>query len=220
MAERVDETASRRIRVVVADDHWMVREGVADELEEQPDMVVTGTGDDGDAAVRLAQSHQPDVLVLDLRMPGLPAEEVVRQVCALPVPVRVVMLSAYDDPEHVVQMLQAGVSAYVSKDDGPAAISAAIRAVVRGQPWLSSAVAAKLAEHAVLKAAQPVPIILNEREVEVLRLVMQEKTNREIAAALGISPKTVEVRLGEIFGKMGVVSRVGAALVAERKRLV
>jgi CheY-like chemotaxis protein len=124
-----------RIRVVVADDHPVVRSGIVHELERQPDIDVIGTAATGEAAFDQVQTLQPDVLALDLRMPGMRALEVVAQTCLLPVPPRVLMLTAYSEVEHVLMLLKAGATGYLLKDEDPSTISAA--AIAR-RPWKST----------------------------------------------------------------------------------
>jgi DNA-binding NarL/FixJ family response regulator len=208
------------IRVVVADDHPVVRNGVVLELSRQPDIMVLGTAENGDEALRLVQTVQPDVLVTDLSMPGLRAVDLIRQARVLPEPPRILILSAYAELDYVLTLIDAGVTGYLLKDEDPATISAAVRAVARGEPWLSSSVAVGMLDRRVRAAGEPPPPLLSSRGLDVLRLVVAGKTNQEIGIVLGISEKTVEKHLAEVFAKLGVSSRVEAAVRAVREGLV
>lgn len=207
------------IRVVVADDHPVVRNGIIFELARQPDIDVLGTAENGDEALRLVQTIQPDVLVTDLSMPGLRAVEVIRRARSLPVPPHVLILTAYAELDYVLTLIDAGVTGYLLKDEDPSTISAAVRAVARGEPWLSSSVAVSMLDRRVRSAGESPPL-LSVRGLDVLRLVVAGKTNQEIGIALGISEKTVEKHLAEVFAKLGVSSRVEAAVRAVREGLV
>ncbi len=206
------------IRVVMADDHPVVRAGIVQHLARQLDIVVLDVAEHGDAALQLAATRHPDVLVLDLAMPGLPAVEVVRQVRALPAPPRVLMLSAYDDVEQVLALLAAGATGYLLKDERLAAITAAVRAVARGERRLSAAVAASVVDHqmcSAVKAALPKP---SARELDVLRLVAtQGWTNARIARELGISERTVRFHLENLFGRLEVDNRMAAVIKAQHQ---
>jgi DNA-binding NarL/FixJ family response regulator len=214
------QTLQPTIRVVVADDHPVVRNGVVLELSRQPDITVLGTAENGDEALLRVQTIQPDVLVTDLSMPGLRAVELIRRVRALSQPPRILILSAYAELDYVLTLIDAGVTGYLLKDEDPATISAAVRAVARGEPWLSSSVAANMVDRRLHSAGEPQPPILSTRGLDVLRLVVTGKTNQEIGIVLGISEKTVEKHMAEVFAKLGVSSRVEAAVRAVREGLV
>lgn len=208
------------IRVVVADDHPVVRNGIIYELSRQPDIDVLGTAENGDEALQLVQTIQPDVLVTDLSMPGLRAVDLIRRTRSLPVPPHVLILTAYAELDYVLTLIDAGVTGYLLKDEDPATISAAVRAVARGEPWLSPSVAVSMLDRRVRSAGDPPQPLLSVRGLDVLRLVVAGKTNQEIGIALGISEKTVEKHLAEVFAKLGVSSRVEAAVRAVREGLV
>ena len=210
----------RRISVVVADDHPVVRSGIVYELEQQPDIDVLGAAEDGDAALRLARTLQPDVLVLDLSMPGLAAVEVVRQVRALPLAPRVLMLTAHGEPEQILALLQAGATGYVLKNEHPAAISAAVRVVAQGGTWLSQPIMDKLVHVRTVTAYRADEAVLTEVEVAVLRLVAQGKRDQEIGPELGIAERTGRKYLSSICAKLQVESRIEAAVQAIRYGLI
>jgi len=206
------------IRVLIADDHPIVRAGVRGELARQADIEVVGEATNGDEAAQLSETLQPDVLVLDIEMPGVKATEVIERALALSTPVRVLILTAHDDIDNVHDMLEAGATGYLLKDEAPEVIADAIRAVAEGKIWLSDEVAQKWAWHAADEAQQPERMPLSDRELEVLRLVAG-RTNVEIGAVLSISERTVRFHLRGIYGKLGVNSRTEAAVWATKQGL-
>ncbi len=206
-------------RVVLADDHPIVRTGIRNLLEKAPDIDVVGEANDGAEALRLVQELAPDVLLLDMEMPGLTGTEVARQLKAAGSPVRILALSAYDDKQYILGLLSSGAAGYLTKEEVPETIVEAVRGVARGEEgWVSRRVAAQMA--AWTRSEELDKTSLTSREVDVLRLVVAGKTNQEIGAALGISDKTVEKHLESVFSKLGVSSRVEAAVRAVREGLV
>jgi len=207
------------IRVVLADDHPIVRSGIRDLLEKAPDIEVVGEANDGTQAFRMVQELVPDVLLLDMEMPGLTGTEVARRLNAAAPSVRILALSAYDDKQYILGMLSSGAAGYLTKEEVPEAIIEAVRGVSRGEEgWVSRRVAARMAAWTRDNDTAKSP--LTERETDVLRLVVAGKTNQEIGAALGISEKTVEKHLESVFSRLGVASRVEAAVRAVREGLV
>ena len=207
------------IRVVLADDHPIVRSGIRNLLEQARDIEVVGEANDGTEALRLVQELAPDVLLLDMEMPGLTGTEVTRRLRdALP-SVHILALSAYDDKQYIMGSLSSGAAGYLTKEEVPEAIVEAVRGVSRGEEgWVSRRVAAQMA--AWTRTDDAAKSSLTGREIEVLRLVVAGKTNQEIGAALGISEKTAEKHLESVFSKLGVASRVEAAVRAVREGLV
>lgn len=206
-------------RVVLVDDHPIVRAGIRNLIEKAPDIEVVGEASDGAEALRLAQELAPDVLLLDMEMPGLKGVDVANQLKQAGSPVRILALSAYDDSQYILSMLASGAAGYLTKEEVPETIIEAVRGVSRGeQGWVSRRVAAKMAAwtHGVESGAGA----LTNRELEVLKWVVAGKTNQEIGATLGISEKTVEKHLESIFKKLGVASRVEAAVLAVKQGLV
>jgi DNA-binding NarL/FixJ family response regulator len=200
--------ASRQpIRIVVADAQPVVCTGLVYGLKRRRDIVVLGMANNGATALHLAQTTQPDVLVVDHNLPGPPVAEVIRQIRALPSPPQVMLLTTNDEPDVVLQMLQAGAIGYVMKDADLADIVAAIRDIARGERRLSPAVESRLLDHTVRKATEPAPDPPSGREEEVLRLLGAGKTNAEIGAALNIAPSTVSFHIGNIRDKLGLQSR-------------
>ncbi len=206
------------IRVIIADDHPVVCKGIHELLNSAIGIQVVGEANSGGTALQLVQELHPDVLILDIEMPDINGVEVVNKIVEKSLPVRVLGLSSYDDRQYITQLLSMGASGYLIKDEMPENIVEAVRGVARGEKgWVSRKVAAILGhmlentdDHSDLTA----------RELEVLRLVAQGKTNGEIGVALGISEKTVEKHLDMIFRKMGVISRVEAAVRAVREHIV
>ncbi len=211
---------SETIRVLLADDHPLVRAGIRTTLMAEPDLTLIGEATDGYEAIGLCRELRPDVLLLDLNMPGPPAVETITAVRECCPEVHVVVLTAYDDDAYVRGLVAAGVAGYVLKDEASEAVVRAVRSVVQGSSWFSRSVVEKLSQGRADVLGQAKLPILTSRELEVLQLVVAGKTNQEIAVALGISVKTVEKHIGELFVKLGVASRVEAAVYAVRMGLV
>lgn len=211
---------TQRIRIVLADDHVMVRQGIRQFLEEAGDVEVVAEAGDGAEAVRAVEAHQPDVAVLDIRMPGVTGVEATRQIKARFPQVRVLVLTAYDDDPYVFALLQAGADGYVLKTASGDELVRAVRTVHGGRTALSPEIAAKVVRQATSgrpegAADQVEP--LTDREIEVLRLAARGLTNRAIGHELGISHRTVQGHLANIYGKMGVNSRTEAVTEALRR---
>ncbi|HXV44631.1 MAG TPA: response regulator transcription factor [Anaerolineae bacterium] len=202
------------IRVILADDHPVTRDGIRNLLQRASGIEVVGEADNGTEALRLIEELTPDVLLLDMEMPGLKGIDVARQLKAGSSPVRILALSAYDDKQYILELLASGASGYLVKEEAPEAIIEAVRGVAQGQQgWVSRRIAAQMM---AWTREEPPKTNLTEREMGVLRLVAAGKTNQEIGLALGISDKTVEKHLEAIFAKLGVASRVEAAVWAVR----
>jgi two-component system, NarL family, response regulator LiaR len=199
------------IRVVLADDHAVVRKGIRDFLEEAGDIEVIAEAGDGEAVKELIQSLLPDVAVLDVRMPGATGIDVARWIREQGLSVRVLILTAYDDDPFVIAALQAGANGYLLKNAEADEMTAAVRAVYTGQPTLDPGVAHKLMVH-LAGQSQPSPAAepVTEREREVLQLVASGLTNRAIGLKLSISDRTVQGHLASIYAKLQVNSRTEA----------
>lgn len=205
------------VRVLVADDHPLIRAGLVSTLAAEPGLLLVGEATNGDEAQHLCQEQQPDVLLLDLRMPGPSALETVACLCQYCPETKVLMLTAYDDEAHVRWLVEAGVAGYLLKDEAPAAVVRAIRIVMQGDSWFSRSVVDKLARPAPSEAPPSEKPALTERESEVLRLISKGLSNKKIAHMLGVKLRTVELHVSHLLEKLGVSSRVQAALWAKER---
>jgi DNA-binding NarL/FixJ family response regulator len=202
--------------VILADDHPVVRAGIRNLLEQASDIVVIGEASNGKEALRMVEELKPDVLLLDMEMPGISGAEVAHELMASGSTVHILALSAHDDKEYIQELLANGASGYLVKEEVPNAIVEAVRGVSRGERgWLSRRIAAQMS--AWMQEGEQDRKGLTTREVEVLQAVVAGKTNQEIGLALGISEKTVEKHLEGVFSKLQVASRVEAAVRAVRE---
>jgi two-component system, NarL family, response regulator len=200
-------------RVLVVDDHALLRTGVANIINQEPELEVVAEAANGIEAVEAFARHRPDVTLMDLRMPGMEGVEAVRLIRAIDPLARVIVLTTYDADEDIARALQAGAKAYILKDIAAAALVACIHDVLAGKTYLAPSAAAKLAERVT-------QIQLTPRELAALRLLADGHSNKEIATALTISERTVKTHLGHLFEKLGVTSRTEAVRVATRRGLV
>jgi DNA-binding NarL/FixJ family response regulator len=204
------------IRVLVVDDHPVVRQGLRTFLDLQPDLAVIGEAEDGKSCVEAAERLHPDVILLDLRMPGSDGVAALRQLRELQNPARVLVITSFTEPAAVLPAIRAGARGFVYKDVHPSGLAAAIRAVHAGHVLLSPDVAALLAEG----EARPSQVALTAREREVLAELANGRSNREIARHFAVSEKTVKTHVSAILAKLGVQDRTQAALRAVRTGLV
>ncbi len=207
------------IRVVLADDHPVVRNGIRHMLEKVVDIEVLGEASTGGEALQLVEETKPDILLLDMEMPDLNGREVAARLQSLGSPVKILALSAYDDPVYIRELLELGAAGYLVKEEAPETIVDAVRGVAHGeQGWVSRRIAAQMVSW--VRGDEAERSQLTPREVDVLRLVVDGNTNQSIANNLGISEKTVEKYMDAIFTKLSVSSRVEAAVLAVRIGLV
>jgi DNA-binding NarL/FixJ family response regulator len=206
------------IRVLLADDHTIVREATAEILEHQPDMHVVGQAGTGEEAIDLARELQPDVAVMDIAMPRLNGLEATRRITAECPRCRVLALTAHEEERPIIQLLQAGAVGYLPKTIGLDELLEAIRAAARGESVLPPAVAAVVVRHLAEKEPPEEPAHpLTDRELEVLRAAAQGLTNYDIAQQLTVSVRTVEAHLTHVYNKLGVSSRTEAVVHAMRQ---
>lgn len=204
-------------RVLLVDDHPVVRAGIRNLLERAPDITIVGEASDGEEALQMVEDLSPDVMLLDMEMPGINGSEVAQQLQKAKSPVRILALSAHDDKQYIQELLANGAAGYLIKEEVPEAIVEAVRGVSRGeQGWVSRRIAAKMSTW-MREEKHEEHMGLTSREVQVLQAVVGGKTNQEIGLELGISEKTVEKHLEGVFNKLGVASRVEAAVHAVRE---
>lgn len=207
------------IRVLIADDHMVVREGLRAILEAAPDLIPVGEATNGAEAVQLVGEKMPDVVLMDLRMPGMDGIEAIRKIGAQYPGVQVVILTTYDEDDYIVRGLRAGARGYLLKDSGRKVLFEAIRAAARGESLLPPEVVAKVVAN--LQGPQSVEAeTLSKRENQVLALLAQGAPNKEIAIELSISERTVKAHVTSIFNKLGASSRAEAVAIALRNDLL
>jgi len=196
------------IKVVLADDHPVVRRGIKSMLSGETDIYVVGEVDSGDQLMEVVNSTQPDVVVLDVKMPGHNVISSVKALKESPPGPQVLILSGFDNMEYVLSTLKAGVSGYLLKEEDPRTLLAAIRTVAKGGTWLSPQLSEKVASATLLRST------LSEREMEVLGLIAQGYNTQQIAEELYLSPWTVQNHVRSIYSKLDIKSRAEAARYA------
>ncbi|MFH0914388.1 MAG: response regulator transcription factor [Chloroflexota bacterium] len=208
-----------KIKVIIADDHALVREGTRTLLEQEPDLEVVGEASDGEEAVALANKLQPNVVLMDIAMPKVNGIEATKRLKAQNPGIAVLILTAYDDDQYVMALLEAGAAGYLLKNVKGSDLVNAIRSVYAGEAALHPAIARKVLS---LLAAGPPPeekakAEISSREMEILKLAARGMSNQEIADKLFLSRRTVQSHLGKVFRKMDVGSRTEAVLKALKK---
>jgi DNA-binding NarL/FixJ family response regulator len=204
------------IRVLIVDDHPVVRDGLSGIFHGDPGFEVAGEAADGAEALTRAQAVTPDVILMDLRMPGMDGVTAITELARRGVPARVLVLTTYDTDSYVLPAIEAGATGYLLKDAPRAELLRAVRAAAAGQAVLSPAVASRLMSQVRTPAADPAASgeQLSQRELEVLELVAAGTTNREIARRLFISEATVKTHLLHIYRKLAVSDRAAAVAAA------
>jgi DNA-binding NarL/FixJ family response regulator len=217
----LDTRAEKPIRVVLADDHAMVRKGIREFLEEDPTIHVVAEADDGERGVEAVLREKPDVAVFDIQMPRLNGLDAARRVKAQAPGTGVLMLTAFDDEPYIFASLKAGASGYLLKTASSEELCHAVHAIAAGESALSPSVAKKLVQRASGQSAgaefvEPP----TEREIEVLRLAAAGMSNKQIGASMSISDRTVQGHLANIYAKLHVATRTEAVLTALREKWI
>jgi len=210
---------ARPIRVLLADDHALIREGTRELLSRDPQIEVVGEAADGPEAVALVESLRPDVVLVDIAMPGLNGVEVTRRVKGSRPEIAVLALTVHDESPYVIALLEAGAAGYLLKDVHGRELIRAVHAVFAGESVLHPSVVRTVMDHVVADHEPPElhDEFLTDREMEVLRLAAQGHSNKQIAWQLELSPRTVQTHLGNVFEKLGVASRTEAVIAALRR---
>jgi two-component system NarL family response regulator len=204
---------SSTIRVLIADDHSIVRQGLATIINRDPEMTAIAQAENGQQAIDRFREYQPDVTLMDLRMPQVGGVEAIAAICAQFKSARIIVLTTYDGDEDIYRGLHSGAQGYLLKDAKPNELLNAIRTVHRGQQYIPPEVGAKL----VQRLSNPE---LSERELEVLHSMAQGMSNQEIGAALSIGESTVKSHVNRILSKLGVSDRTQAVIVAVKRGIV
>jgi NarL family two-component system response regulator LiaR len=213
---------AEQITIIIVDDHKVVRQGVRAFMDTQPDIKVVGESGRGEEAVRLVSENAPDVVIVDLVMPGMDGVEVTRQVKQASPRTQVIVLTSYHQDEHIFPAIRAGALSYLLKDVGPAELAEAVRQAAAGEAVLHPRVAARVVQE-LHGARQDTPnpfTELSDREMEVLRLIADGMSNADIAGQLIISEKTVKSHVSNILNKLHLADRTQAAVYAWREGVV
>ncbi len=210
-----------KIRVMLAEDHVVVREGTRELIQHEEDMEVVGEAGDGEEAVALAPRVKPNVIIMDVNMPKLNGIEATKQIKAMMPSVAVLVLTAYDNDQYVSALLEAGAAGYLLKNIKGRELIDAVRAVNAGESVLTPKIARKVLNRFAFSGnkpeGEPIANVLSERELEVLKLAAKGMSNRDIAEQLFLSIRTVQAHLGNIFNKLDVGSRTEAILYGLKK---
>jgi NarL family two-component system response regulator LiaR len=213
---------AENISVLITDDHALVRQGIRTFLELQPDLTVIGEADSGEAAVRMAAEMVPDVVLMDLVMPGITGVEATQQVKRVSPHSQIIVLTSYHEDEYIFPALRAGALSYVLKDISPEELAETVRKAARGESVLHSRVASRVVQE-LRGTKRDIPNLfteLSDRELEVLRLIADGLSNAEIANKLVISEKTVKGHVSNILSKLHIMDRTQAAVFAWQQGLV
>lgn len=201
------------IQVLIADDHPIVRQGLVALLEQEPDIRVVAQAGNGEEAIALFHLHQPDVTLMDLRMPQIDGVTAITQICGDCPDARIIVLTTYDGDEDIYRGLQAGAKGYLLKDTEPDELITAMRRVAIGNKYIPFNVGVKLSDR--LDSSQ-----LSDRELDVIRLIIAGETNQQISQKLKITESTVKYHINNILGKLGARDRTQAAIVAVKRGIV
>jgi DNA-binding NarL/FixJ family response regulator len=209
---KAESLNTKKIRLMLVEDHILMRMGLVSATRIEPDIVVVAEVDDGRKVVENYRKHKPDVILLDLRLPGMGGIQVIKALCQESPDVRVVVLSSYGGGDDVTTAIQAGASGYVLKNMPLQQVLEAVRVVHLGGQYIPREIASRL--------SQRLHSDMSTREIEVLRLIAQGRSNKEIAAELGIVEGTVKAHVTNIFGKLGAVDRTQAITIAVKRQIL
>jgi DNA-binding NarL/FixJ family response regulator len=209
---KTETQATKKIRLLLVEDHFLMRMGLVSATRIEPDMEVVAEVDDGRKVVEGFRTHKPDVVLLDLRLPGMDGIQVIKALREESPDVRVVILSSYGSGDDVVRAIQAGASGYVLKNMPPQRVLEAVRVVHFGGQYFPREIASRM--------SQRLHSDMSPREIEVLRLIAQGRSNKEIATELGIVEGTVKAHVTNIFGKLGAVDRTQAITIAMKRQIL
>ncbi len=212
--------ASKTIKIMIVDDHAMVRKGMKAFLSEFDDILVVGEAADGWKAVELIKQLKPDVVLLDLFMPGMEGIETIQRLIATQPNLRIVVLTAYAKEDKIIEAIKAGALGYVLKDAQPEELIESIRIVSTGAPAISPVIAWKILQRTGADTGSHRKMELSDREIEVLQLLTKGKTDQEIANQLFLADVTIRTHVNRILMKLGLQNRVQAALYCLRSGLV
>jgi two-component system, NarL family, response regulator LiaR len=212
----------KKISVMIVDDHTIVRQGLRTLLELMEDIEVLGEASNGKQAIDLVSRFHPDVILMDLMMPEMDGITATRKICELNPEMKIIALTSFLEDDNIIPAIQAGATSYLLKDVSPAELVDAIRAAYRGEARLHPNVARKLMDQVAVQPSNPVKSSndISEREMDVIRLVAQGMSNREIANTLVISEKTVKTHIGSLLSKLNLNDRTQLAIYALKNGLV
>jgi NarL family two-component system response regulator LiaR len=210
------------ITLLIVDDHAIVRQGVRAFLETQPDLTVVGEAESGEVAIQLATEQAPDVVLMDLIMPGLDGVETTRRLKQVSPRSQIIVLTSFHEDEHIFPAIRAGALSYLLKDVAPRELADAVRKAAHGEAVLHPRVAARVVQeiHGARRDALNPFTELSDRELEVLKLIADGANNEEIAQRLVISEKTVKSHVSNVLSKLHVADRTQAAVYAWREGIV
>jgi len=213
---------SETIKILIADDHPVVREGLIAMIKREPDFKVLGEATNGIEAVKKSRELKPDIVLMDLRMPELDGVEAMRQIASFAPATKFIILTTFSDDEYIFRGIEAGARAYLLKDAPREDLFRAIRAVYRGESLIQPVVASKVLDRfaELSRQAQAPAELLSEREIEVLKLIAKGDANKEIAAELHITDSTVKTHVSSIFQKLNAKDRTDAVMQAVKRGII